>query len=105
VHSGGPVGMTHDDQKELAGLLRQMLIRHSRVPLTVIRDEDVLTRDLGFDSFALLNVILDLEDELSVEADPDGVSALRATPSHGSLALVEEHAARPRRDRGIAAAG
>ena len=92
------------DETELAALLRQSLIRHSRVPLPAIRDEDVIMRDLGYDSFALLNVILDLEDTLSIEIASERLAALREIDFRGFVALVAEHL-RPREgEGGIAAA-
>ena len=95
--------MPLDDQEHLAELLRQTLIRRSRVPLAAIRDEDVLTRDLGFDSFALLNVILDLEDRFSIEIDPARLAGLRQIDFQGFVMLVAEHLAGKKPDGDLAA--
>ena len=78
------------EQAELEVFLREILIKHSRIRLVRVRDEDILTRDLGFDSFALLNMILDLEDRFRVEIDPSRLSNLREMDFRAFVALVGE---------------
>jgi acyl carrier protein len=79
------------DREELAGLLKEALIKNSRLHLETVRDDDVLTRDLGYDSFALLNLILDLEDRLHIEIDPSRLAHLREIRFKELVALVMEH--------------
>ena len=79
------------EREELSGMLREALIRNSRLHLETVREEDVLTRDLGYDSFALLNLILDLEDRLHIEIDPSRLAHLRGIRFKELVALVAEH--------------
>lgn len=79
---------------DLSDRVREALKRHSRLRLETIGEDDYLARDLGFDSFALLNVVLDLEDGLGVEIDPARLSGLRDMTFRQLVALVAEHAGR-----------
>ena len=50
--------------------LKELLKKHSRLGVEYIGPDHVITRDCGLDSMALLETVLDLEEELGV-AIPD----------------------------------
>ena len=47
--------------------LREIVRKNSRLDITSIRDDDALSRDLGFDSLSFLTTLGDLEDVFGVE--------------------------------------
>ena len=47
-------------------VLREILRKHSRTQVAVIRPEDRITRDCGLDSMALLETVLDVEERLQI---------------------------------------
>jgi acyl carrier protein len=79
------------DSTALAAFLREALRKHSRIRLVRIRDEDVVTKDLGFDSFALLKVVLEVEDHFGVEIDPTRLVNLREITFSEFVELVRDH--------------
>jgi len=81
---------------DLRGWVREALVKHSRLRLETIRGDHYLSRDLGFDSFALLQVVLDLEDRLEIEIDPDKLAGLRDMTFQELVDLVEAQLERAR---------
>jgi len=81
--------------EELKALVRDALVKHSRLKLMAVRDEDHLARDLGFDSFALLQAVLDLEDRLKVEIEPSELAGLRDMTFRELVRLIEVQLDRP----------
>ncbi len=57
--------------------LRALVLKHARVRPVEVRDEDRIAGDLGYDSFALVNLILDLEDAWGIEVDPSELAGFR----------------------------
>jgi len=70
-------------------IVRETLIRRSRRRLETVRENDRLDGSLGFDSFALLNVVLDLEDRFGVEIEPAKLAEVRALTFRQLVTLVE----------------
>lgn len=58
-------------------VVRAIVRKHSRVPVPCVRDADVLTRDLGFDSMAFLLLLSDLETHLGVAFPLERIDELR----------------------------
>ena len=87
------------EHAETARVLRAALARHSRLSGVVVRDEDRLGGELGLDSFALLNALVDVEDELGVEVDPSRLVDVRDMTFRQLVALLAEtraaHASSP----------
>ena len=65
------------DHADLARLLRAALEKHSRLRHVTVRDEDRLDGSVGLDSFALLEALLDVEDQLGVTVDPSRLADVR----------------------------
>ncbi len=53
--------------------LERLVLRNSRLKINEVADEQVLNFDLGFDSHALLNLLLDVEDAFDLELPPERV--------------------------------
>ena len=75
-------------REELAAMLREALIKRSRIRIETVRDGDRLMADCGLDSFAVLNVILDIEDRLDIEIDPARLVEVREVTFAGFVTLV-----------------
>ena len=82
----GSGGMRGED---LGGCVREALVKRSRLRLSTVGDDDRLAGDLGFDSFALLQVVLDLEERLGIEIDPSRLAGLREMTVRQLVDLVE----------------
>lgn len=61
---------------EISAAVREALIKHARTQIHDVRNEDRPV-DLGFDSFALLEVMLTLEDRFGIEVDPGRLAEVR----------------------------
>lgn len=85
--------MSTDD---LDGVVREALRKHSRLRLLAIEDDHYLANDLGFDSFALLQVVLEIEDRLGIEIDADKLAGLRDLTFRQFADLVRAHVDGPR---------
>lgn len=81
---------------DLDGMVREALRKHSRIRLLAIEDGQYLANDLGFDSFALLQVVLELEDRLGIEVEADKLAGLRDMTFRGFADLVRSHVDAPR---------
>ena len=79
--------MTSDDLR--AGLER-LVLKNSRLELKSVGDEQELNFDLGFDSHALLNLLLDIEDEYKIEVPPEKIPDLIGKPFGVLVELVRE---------------
>jgi len=80
--------MSADDHD---GVVREALRKHSRLRILTIEDDQYLANDLGFDSFALLQVVLELEDLLGIEVEADKLAGLRDMTFRRFADLVRSH--------------
>lgn len=69
--------------------LEAMVRANSRLDLERVDDSQCLNFELGYDSHALLNLLLDVEDGFGVEVPPEEVPELVGRPFADLLALVE----------------
>jgi len=69
--------------------LERLVIANSRLDLAAVADGDRLDFDLGYDSHALLNLLLDVEDAFGIEVPPAKVPELIGAPFGELVALVE----------------
>jgi acyl carrier protein len=76
--------------EHLATLVGQILLKHAHRKPGSLREEHVLTRDLGFDSLAFLLTVSDLEDRLGWSIRLDEVEDLHAVTFGGVLRLVSD---------------
>ncbi len=72
------------DGTKLDDSLRAAVIKHARVKPLTIRDGDRIAGDLGYDSYALVNLLLELEDAWGVEIDASELAGFREM-SYGEL--------------------
>lgn len=82
--------MTHAG--ELESCVRAALARHSRIPGIPIGPGDRLDGKVGLDSFALMNALLDVEDQLGIQVDPSRLAGVREMTLSELLALLAESA-------------
>ncbi len=75
--------------------LRALVVKHARVKPVEVRAEDRIAGDLGYDSFALVNLILDLEDAWGIEVDPAELAGFREMTFGQLRALVGRRLRRP----------
>lgn len=68
--------------------MREAVARHSRIRLNGIRPGDRLAGELGFDSLAFVNLVLDLEDRLGIEIEPAEFVGLREVTFHDLLGVI-----------------
>lgn len=69
--------------------LERLVIARSRLRLARVGDDERLDHELGFDSAALLALLLDVEDAFGVEVPPERVPELVGAPFARLVALVE----------------
>jgi acyl carrier protein len=81
-------------ESALDGSLRELIVKHARVKPALVRDEDRIAGDLGYDSFALVNLLLDLEDAYGFEVDASELAAFREMTYGQFRRLVGERLAR-----------
>lgn len=77
---------------DLERCVRAALARHSRIPGIPIGAHDRLDGKVGLDSFALMNALLDVEDELGIVVDPSRLAGVREMTLSELLALLTESA-------------
>jgi len=77
-----------DPQSDVEETLREIVRKNSRVRLASIDREHTLARDLGFDSFALLMALTDLESKLGLNLPLERIEALRDLSFGGLVAFV-----------------
>lgn len=53
--------------------IERLVVKNSRLKLQAVERDAQLNFDLGFDSHALLGLLLDIEDEFGFEVPPDQV--------------------------------
>lgn len=70
-------------------LLREAVAKHSRIRLNGVRLEDRLAGELGYDSLAFVNLVLDLEDRLGIEVEPAEFAGLREVTFRDLLGVLE----------------
>jgi acyl carrier protein len=70
--------------------LEQLLRAHSRLPLGVIQADHRLGPELGFDSHAMLSLLLDVEDQFDLEWPADRVAELRGMRFEQLVQLLDE---------------
>ena len=71
--------------------LERLVIKNSRLDLDGVGDADQLNFDLGFDSHALLNLLLDIEDAFGIEVPPEKIPDLVGQPFSALVRLVSEY--------------
>jgi len=81
------------DPAHVARTLRAALEAHSRLPGVEIRDDAPLDGRLGLDSFALVEALTDVEDELGIAIDPARLADLRGMSFAQLVQLLAESAA------------
>lgn len=69
--------------------LERLVIARSRLQLARVGDDDRLNFELGYDSAALLALLLDAEDAFAIEVPPERVPELVGAPFARLVALVE----------------
>ncbi len=69
--------------------LERLVIARSRLQLARVGDDDRLNYELGYDSAALLALLLDAEDAFAIEVPPERVPELVGAPFARLVALVE----------------
>lgn len=74
--------------------LERLVIARSRLQLKQVADDDILNFELGYDSHATLNLLLDIEDSFGVEVPPDRVPELVGQPFRLLVAMVEQEFAK-----------
>ncbi len=74
---------------EIRARLEKLVIARSRLALTSIADGERLDYELGYDSSALLSLLLDVEDAFRIEIPPERVPELVGAPFGTLVALVE----------------
>jgi acyl carrier protein len=77
--------MTSDTRERL----ERMVIARSKLRLARVSDDERLNYELGFDSAALLALLLDAEDAFGIEVPPERVPELVGAPFARLVALVE----------------
>lgn len=80
-----------DRRAELERLVRA----RSKLELEAVADGDVLGYELGFDSQALLALLLDVEDAFQIEIPPERVSELAGATFGSLVSLVRVATAAP----------
>jgi acyl carrier protein len=86
-----PDNMEHAD---LARVVRAALEKHSRLRHVTIHDDSCLDGRVGLDSFALLEALLDVEDQLGVEVEPSRLADVREMTFTQLVALLADTRAR-----------
>ncbi|MCU0224123.1 MAG: phosphopantetheine-binding protein [Acidobacteria bacterium] len=69
--------------------LERLVIARSRLQMARVGDDDRLNYELGYDSAALLALLLDAEDAFAIEVPPERVPELVGAPFARLVALVE----------------
>jgi acyl carrier protein len=75
--------------------LERLVTARSRLQLSRVSDDERLNYELGFDSSALLQLLLDAEDAFGIEIPPERVPELVGAPFAQLVALVESARAAP----------
>jgi acyl carrier protein len=75
--------------------LERLVIARSRLQLSRVGDDERLNYELGYDSSALLQLLLDAEDAFGIEVAPERVPELVGAPFSQLVALVESARAAP----------
>ena len=78
------------ESADTASVLRAALARHSRLSSVSVQDGDRLDAELGLDSFALLNALVDVEDELGIEVDQSRLVDVREMTFLELVALLDD---------------
>ena len=81
------------DPAHVARTLRAALEAHSRLPGVEIRDDATLDGRIGLDSFALVEALTDVEDQLGVTLDPARLAEVRGMTFARLAQLLAETAA------------
>ncbi|MCU0230175.1 MAG: phosphopantetheine-binding protein [Acidobacteria bacterium] len=82
--------MTSDTRERL----ERLVIARSKLRLARVSDDERLNYELGYDSAALLALLLDAEDAFGIEVPPERVPELAGAPFARLVALVEAARAR-----------
>ena len=69
--------------------LERLVVARSRLQLSRVGDDERLDYELGYDSSALLQLLLDAEDAFGIELPPERVPELVGAPFSQLVALVE----------------
>lgn len=75
---------------EMRARLERLVISRSRLQLSAVGDDERLDFELGYDSAALLSLLLDVEDAFGIEIPPERVPALVGARFAALVALVEQ---------------
>ncbi|UCF67269.1 MAG: acyl carrier protein [Acidobacteriota bacterium] len=65
------------------------MIKNSRLNLSELRGDERLNFELGYDSHALLSLLLDIEDEFGIEVPPERVPKLVGVAVADLVAMIE----------------
>jgi acyl carrier protein len=77
-------------QDTLRDQLARLVISRSRLKLEQVRDDDTLNFELGYDSHAMLNLLLDIEDAFGIEVPPERVPELVGQRFGNLLEMVRQ---------------
>lgn len=75
----------------IEGRLRPLVIKNSRLKIDAISEDQALNFDLGYDSHALLNLLLDIEDEFGLEVPPDQVPEYVGVSFGKLVEMIQSH--------------
>ena len=96
---GSPAGGDGPDTEAMRSMvdavLREIVVRNSRLRIESIRDGDTLAGDLGFDSFAFLMALTDLERSLDFHLPLERIEELRALSFRELVTFVHSEKLRP----------
>lgn len=75
----------------IEGRLKPLIIKNSRLTIDAVSEDQALNFDLGYDSHALLNLLLDIEDEFGLEVPPDQVPQYVGVSFGKLLEMIQSH--------------
>jgi acyl carrier protein len=81
------------DERDVEAALRAILVKNAGIPLSSVADDQVLGRDLGFDSLAFVLTLADVEARLGVRIPPERGEELKDLTFRELVALVRRERA------------
>jgi acyl carrier protein len=82
--------MKAPDESDLREELERLVRAHSKLELGAIGDDAVLGHELGFDSHALLALLLEVEDAFGVEIPEERTPELPGISFDGFARILED---------------
>jgi acyl carrier protein len=78
------------DRAKLEELIRGIIIKNSRIDVRTVEDDQVLARDSGLDSLALVSTLAELEDKLGIKFPMEKLEDAGELTFQGLVELVLE---------------